>query len=289
MGMLIGVDSYSYHRCFGDLRPGEVPRPGPRWPLSPEPVLAHAAELGVECVFLETCFLPSPDDLDPGELRGKVEQVGFSWGHPWPSGSEHGLNAGRGSTGETDLYRWVELAASLGHPVMRITAGSPATRQGEPGDRLLNRLAPVLRRVCDRVASSGVRLAVENHGDLTAVELLALLRLVDSPVLGVCLDNVNMSRVGDDMVTSSELLARYATVVQLKDCLAGNPTVPGGPLSAALGEGIAPLDRVVRALATAGYAGPVCIEIASLAPGSPDELDLVSRSVGWLKAHLMPQ
>ncbi len=138
------------------------------------------------------------------------------------------------------------------------------------------------------MASSGVRLAIENHGDLTAVELLALLRLVDSPVLGVCLDNVNLSRVGDDMVTSTELLARYATVVQLKDCLAGDPTVPGGPPSAALGEGIAALDRVVTALGAAGYDGPVCVEIASLAPGSADELDLVRRSVGWLKGHLMP-
>jgi len=287
--MLIGVDSYSYHRCFGELRPGEVPRPGPRWPLSPEPVLAHAVELGVECVFLETCFLPAPDDLDPSELKGKVDQVGFSWGHPWPSGSEHGLHAGHGSTGEADLYRWAELAASLGHPVMRITAGSPVTRQGEPADRLLHRLAPVLRRVCDRVARSGVRLAIENHGDLTAVELLALMRLVDSPMLCICLDNINLSRVGDDMVTSSELLAPYAAVVQLKDCAAGDLTVPGGPLSVALGEGVAPLDRVVTALGAAGYAGPVCVEIASLASDSADELDLVSRSIDWLKGHLIRQ
>lgn len=125
--MQIGVDSYSYHRYFGDLRPGEVPRAGPRWPLSPEPVLAHAAELGVEYVFLETCFLPAPDDLDPAELIGKVDRVGFSWGHPWPSGTDHGLHAGHGSTGEADLYRWAELAASLGHPVMRVTAGTSST------------------------------------------------------------------------------------------------------------------------------------------------------------------
>ena len=85
--MLIGVDSYSYHRCFGDLRPGEVPRPGPRWALSPEPVLAHAAELGVECVFLETCFLPAPEDLDPGELKGKVGRSGFPGVIPGPRGA----------------------------------------------------------------------------------------------------------------------------------------------------------------------------------------------------------
>lgn len=284
--MLIGVDSYSYHRCFGELRPGEVPRPGPRWPLSPEPVLAHAAELGVECVFLETCFLPAPHDLDPGQLKGRVKQLGFSWGHPWPSGSEHGLHGGQGSTGEADLYRWAELAASLGHPVMRITAGSPATRQGEPADQLLHRLAPMLRRVCHRVASSGVRLALENHGDLTAVELLALMHLVDSPALGICLDNVNLSRVGDDMVTSSKLLAPYTALGQLKDCAAGDPTVPGGPPSMALGAGVAPLDGVLSALGAAGYAGPVCVEIASLAPGSADELDLVSDSVAWLRDHL---
>ena len=61
--------------------------------------------------------------------------------------------------------------------------------------------------MCDRVAGSGVRLALENHGDLTTAQLLALMRLVDSPVLCICLDNVNLPRVGDNMVTSSELLA----------------------------------------------------------------------------------
>jgi sugar phosphate isomerase/epimerase len=89
------------------------------------------------------------------------------------------------------------------------------------------------------------------------------------------------------MVTASELLAPYASVVQLKDCPAGDPTVAGGPPSVALGEGVAPLDRVVTALSAAGYAGPVCVEIASLAPGSADELDLVSRSIDWLKGHLV--
>ena len=77
-------------------------------------------------------------------------------------------------------------------------------------------------------------------------------------------------------------------MVQLKDYVAGDLTVAGGPLSAVLGEGVAPLDGVVTALGAAGYAGPVCVEIASLAPGSADELDLVSRSVDWLKGHLMP-
>ena len=31
----------------------------------------------------------------------------------------------------------------------------------------------------------------------------------------------------------------------------------------------------------------VCVEIASLAPGSADKLDIVRRSVEWLKGHVI--
>ncbi len=58
-GVRIGIDSYSYHRRYGEARPGELPFPGPVWPREPSPVLAHARSLGVDDLLLETCYLPS--------------------------------------------------------------------------------------------------------------------------------------------------------------------------------------------------------------------------------------
>jgi len=285
--MQIGIDSYSYHRRYGETRLGERPSPVPPWPTDPSPAIAHARALGVDALFLETCYLPDPETLDENLMAAAAPvRLGFSWGHPWPAGQFHGLDGGREPRAEADLERWITAAARLGHPVLRITAGTPASRGDEPADLLVARLVGPMRRAADRAAELGVRLALENHGDLRADDILDLFERVGSPDLGVCLDNVNLIRVGDDMLEGTRALGPRALLVQLKDHLPGDPTVPGGPVCVALGEGSAPLDEIVAILGRAGFDGPVCVELASLGGGDVDELALIERSVAWLRRHV---
>jgi sugar phosphate isomerase/epimerase len=49
---------------------------------------------------------------------------------------------------------------------------------------------------------------------------------------------------------------------------------------------VANLDELVSILSTAGFDGPVCVELASLGPGEVDELAMIDRSVTWLKEHI---
>lgn len=285
--MRIGIDSYSYHRRYGEHRAGEAPSRHAAWPLEPGPALRHARSVGAEAIFLETCYLPEPEMIDQAALTeaGPVV-VGFSWGHPWPAGRFHGLDGGRSYGAEQELGRWIEAAARLGHDVLRITAGSPASRGDEPADVLVERLVGPVRRAADHAADRGIRLALENHGDLRVVDILDLLARVDRPSLGVCLDNVNLVRVGDDMAEGTRALATHTLLVQLKDHEPGDPTVWGGPVCIALGEGVADLDGLLAILAAAGFDGPVCVELASLGPADVDELAMIERSVDWLRGHL---
>lgn len=287
--MQVGIDSYSYHRRYGEHRLGEAPSGHLRWAPEPGPVLRHARTTGAEVVFLETCYLPEPETIDSMMLAdaGPDLVVGFSWGHPWPTGRHHGLDGGRSYGAEQELVRWIDAAARLGHPVMRITAGSPASRGDEPAAVLVERLIGPVRRAADHAAGVGVRLALENHGDLRARDILDLFEQVDRPdTLGVCLDNVNLPRVGDDMVEGTRALAPCTLMVQLKDHEPGDPTIPGGPVSTALGEGAADLDEIIAILAAADFSGQVCVELASLGPGDVDELAMIERSVTWLRARL---
>ena len=288
--MRIGIDSYSYHRCYGEIRPGELPAPGPVWPREPSPVLAHARSLGVDDLLLETCYLPPPAAIDAGLIGSdEVPQVGFSWGHPWPDGAFHGLEGGRSRAAEDDLAVWITLAAELGHRVMRITLGSPATRVDEPAADHIARLVEPVRRAADRAAAVGLALAIENHGDLTAVELVELIERAGRPNLGITLDNVNLIRLGEDMLAGTRVAAPLTRLVQLKDHLpTSDPALPGGPVCTTLGAGVAPLEGVLDVLAQAGYAGPVCVEVASLGGGKLDELEMIERSVDWLRRHLPP-
>jgi len=284
--MQVGIDSYSYHRRYGETRPGEAPWRDP-WPRDPTPVLAHAREVAADVVFLETCYLPAPEML-PHALADAAApaSVGLSWGHPWPDGQFHGLDGGRSWGAEQDLARWIDVAAELGHPILRITGGSPASRGDEPSAVLVERLTGPVRRAADRAAAVGVRLAIENHGDLRAADILELIDRVDRPNLGVCLDNVNLMRVGDDELEGTTALAPHALLVQLKDYLPGDPTVWGGPVCTALGEGTGPLIDILAILDRAGFDGPVCVELASLGDGPVDELAMIRRSVEWLRAHV---
>jgi sugar phosphate isomerase/epimerase len=287
--MQVGIDSYSYHRRYGEERSGEAPSGHAPWPLEPGPVLRHARGVGADVVFLETCYLPEPEAIDAALAAdtGPDLRIGFSWGHPWPSGRFYGLDGGRSYAAEVELARWIDAAARGGHDVLRITAGSPASRGDEPADVLVERLVGPVRRACDRAADAGMGLALENHGDLHVADILALFDRIDRPdALGVCLDSVNLIRVGDDMVAGTRALAPHTLLVELKDHLAGDPMGWGGPVSTALGEGVADLDMLLSILADAGFDGPVCVELASLGPDDVDELAMIERSVAWLRAHL---
>ena len=286
--MRVGIDSYSYHRRYGELRAGEEPVGERAWPREPSRVLAHARSLGVDDLMLETCYLPGPDAIDAAMLGPEgPPSVAFSWGHPWPDGAHHGLEGGRSREAESDLARWIALCGTLGQRVMRITLGSPASRGTEPGAELVDRLILPVTRAAEKAADVGLALAIENHGDLTAAELFEVIDRVGHPNVGLTLDNVNLIRLGDDMVEGTRLLAPLTLVVQLKDHVAtDDPTTWGGPVCTALGEGVAPLHDVIAVLAEAGFDGPVCVELASLGGGPVDELALIERSVAWLREHL---
>jgi sugar phosphate isomerase/epimerase len=249
--------------------------------------LTEADARGVHGAMSRLGYLPEPETFDDSlaAAAGPV-RVGFSWGHPWPAGRFHGLDGGRSWGAELELRRWIEAAARLGHPFLRITGGSPASRGDEPAEVLVERLTGPLRRAADHAAGAGVRLALETHGDLTVADILSLFDRVDRPDLGVCLDNVNLIRVGDDELEGTRALAPHALLVQLKDYAPGDPTVWGGPVCTALGEGIGPLPEILAILDRAGFDGPVCVELASLGDGPVDELALIERSVGWLRAHV---
>lgn len=154
--MQIGIDSYSYHRRYGETRPGEWPYPDP-WPLEPSRAIAHARSLAVDALFLETCYLPAPKTFDDDLMAAAAPTLlGFSWRHSWPAGQFHGLDGGREPAAELDLARWIEAAARLGHPLLRITAGSPVSRGDEAAEVLVERLVGPMRRAADRAAAVGV-------------------------------------------------------------------------------------------------------------------------------------
>jgi sugar phosphate isomerase/epimerase len=172
----------------------------------------------------------------------------------------------------------------LGCRLMRIVAAGPRLRAR--ADEWTATVAP-LRRAAERARELGLELALENHGDLTAAQIDALLDAVAHPALGVCFDTANAPRVGDDPLEACRLLAPRICMVHLKDVeaiqSAADPVA--GPRSVAYGNGIIPVEAVLSTLAGAGFDGLVCVEIAQLGPGI-DEQELAAACVSWLRARM---
>ncbi|MCU1272865.1 MAG: sugar phosphate isomerase/epimerase [Bryobacterales bacterium] len=86
-------------------------------------------------------------------------------------------------------------------------------------------------------------LAIENHKDWTAQELVALMKNKSSEYLGVCLDTGNNVALLDNPMDAIEMLAPYALSTHFKD-MAVEPHADGFLLSEVpLGEGVIELKR----------------------------------------------
>ncbi len=187
--MKVGIDSYCYHRFLGEVYPEQQP---PATPLTMERVIDRAHELGCEGISLESCFFPSFDASYLAGVRARLDAYGFdrvyAWGHP------DGLEAGRNLRAKEELVRHIQHAKAIGATVMRVV-GSSFSFVHDPHEPQLRILSGWLKEAVRVAAGEGVSLAIENHIDYDADEILRLITEVDSPFFGINLDTANFLRV----------------------------------------------------------------------------------------------
>ena len=280
------IDSYCYHRYFGEVYAGI--QKAPKRTLTLWDFLDRAKQLGVHGVSVESCFAPIDSIESHGNilrLRVTVEQHGFelvwAWGHP------DGLCSGTNRAAAKDLVRHLAIARRLGAKVMRIVGGSRRTRPARWAvhkRQLVRMLSPIVRAAEDH----GVVLAIENHIDLLAEEMLDLVTTIDSPWLGVCLDTANNLRLFEDPVAVARALAPWARATHVKDVTAfrGDPKDFAFWPSVPLGEGLVDIPAIVRLLRKANYKGLLAFEIDYLHPDYGEEDQAVAKSVKYLRALL---
>ncbi len=163
MAMKVGIDSYCFHRYFGEVYGHQTPPP-PEERMTMEDFLAFAKRLEVDGVSLESCFFPSFDAGWFADLKAQLDDYGFdrvyAWGHP------DGLEAGKNRAAFDDMIAQIPNAAAIGAPVMRIVASSLMFRF-EPHGPQLDILSEWLKEAVVVAEANGVKLAVENHIDYT--------------------------------------------------------------------------------------------------------------------------
>ena len=110
--------------------------------------------------------------------------------------------------------QWIDFAAVLGAPVIRIFAGH--AQPGSTPAQAHSLMVSAIEECCEYAGKQGIYLALENHGGPTATAdgLLSFVRDVNSPWFGVNLDTGNFASA--DVYGDLAKAAPYAVNVQVK-------------------------------------------------------------------------
>lgn len=282
--MQLAIDSYCYHRYFGEWYEGLQTDPGSR--ISVWDFLDRAQAFKVAGVSLESSFIPFDEPGVVNRLRAELDRRELSrvwaWGHP------HGLRSGTGDgSAAVDLRKHIQIASQLGASVMRICAGGRRTRIADWAQHkagLVTQLVPLIA-----VAKQHeVVLAIENHIDLLADEMLDLLTTLDSPWVGVCLDTANNLRLFEHPVEVTKKLASWARATHVKDVVTqrGDPRTFAFWPSVPVGDGLVEIPQILDILLGHNYQGLLAVEIDYLHPSYPDDEAALAKSLDYLRGLL---
>ena len=192
--MKLGISSYAYGWGVG------VAGHPPAHPLMPMDLLRRAHELGVH--LLQICDNCPLEKLSPEQLDAFLAQA-KAWGID--------IEVGTRGIAPEHLRSYLELAQRCDSPICRVVVD---TATHHPSDDEIVSMARDLLPEFERV---GVCLAVENHDRFTARALVDLMRLIDHPAVGICLDTTNSfgALEGPEVVVNT--LAPWVVNLHIKD------------------------------------------------------------------------
>ncbi len=154
-----------------------------------------------------------------------------------------------------DCRNWIDYAAIMGAPVIRIFAGK--VPRGDSEEVAIARCIAGINQSLEYAATKGIFLALENHGGITATpdQMLKIIAGVNnSPWFGVNFDSGNFRT--DDPYRDLARIAPYAVNAQIK--------VAVSPHNG--GKQPADVPRMIAILKDAGYRGYVTLEFEEQHP-----------------------
>ncbi len=238
--------AYSYR----DLLTGKSPK------LKLTDFIDDCAKFGLDGTELTSYYFPpdpSPEylrEIKAHAFRRGLDVSGTAVGNDfcYPAGERRDQEI-------AGVKRWIEYAAILNAPVIRIFSGG--AKMGQTIDEARRLTIDAIEECCEYAGKHGVFLALENHGGIVAEAggMLAIAHAVKSPWFGINLDSGNFHTA--DPYGDLAKIAPYALNVQIKVTVhpLGKPAEPSD------------FQRLGQILKAAGYRGYVALEYEG--PGDP--------------------
>ncbi len=285
MKIAIGVDSLCWHMR---LVAGAT---------TMERVLADAASLGAPVVTLNLHHVRERSESQLRQLHGRAKSLGLRL---LAQGDFIG-SPRRGddvSVGVTRIDEWVERAAAIESPSLRLVSGfyrAELAEQSELIEAERRYVSDVLARSSEHASAAGVRLLLENHSDFTVDEYERIVRDVGRDRMGVFLDLINPLVTFDDPMRAIERLGPLASSGHIRDFELRSIQQPDNyhrrgfeVLYRYPGEGVAPVAALVRKLMQVVGDRPYDLSIEGLDSRSEvdDQVERLGAAIAYLRAVL---
>jgi sugar phosphate isomerase/epimerase len=249
----VSLNAYSFSALL-TARPDAPAR------LTLDDVLDFCAKYEFDAIDATGYYFPGypkpPDDAFVYDFKRRAHQLGLAISG---SGVKNNFSQADKALRAADVQlvkNWIEVAAKLGAPVLRVYSG-PASAPDQKWDDVAAWMADNLRDCADYGRQHGVLIGVQNHADFlqSADQVLQLVQLVNSPWFGVVLD-IGSFRTADPYADIARVTPA-AVNFQIKDHL-------GDPASSPLTD----VKKVVQIIRAGGYRGYLPIETLAI-PGQP--------------------
>lgn len=246
----IGLNAYSFSKLLNDHLRGR----GPGMTLFD--LLEFCAQHDFEAIDPTGYFFPGypkvPADSYIFAFKRRAFDLGLAISGTGVRNDFATTDAQKRAADVQHVKEWVEVAAKLGAPVLRVFAGPVPEGYEGRWEEVAKWLADSLRQCAEHAAKYGVIIGVQNHGDMlkSADDVIRILKMVDSPWLGAINDTGYFLTANpyEDIAR----IVPYTVNWQIKERLGGK-------------NGTEPMDlkRLFRIIRAGGYRGYVPIETLS--------------------------
>jgi sugar phosphate isomerase/epimerase len=192
--MRLGISSFTFPWAIGGIDSDH--------PISMTAfeLLDKARELGADVLQIaDNLPIGGLSNEELGQLRKTADSLGIA------------LEVGTRGISTANITRFLEIAAILGSPILRIVID---TKDHEPTmDEINSLLAPF----ADQFRNLNIKLAIENHDRLTCAQFNEIIDNLGDDWVGICLDTVNSLGAVEAPNTVIPALAPRAINVHMKD------------------------------------------------------------------------
>lgn len=158
----------------------------------------------------------------------------------------------------------------------------------------MSKIVMEFKRNIPTIEKYGMKIAIENHCDLFADEVVWMVRELNHPLIGACCDTVNSLMVGEGIAESVRIMAPYTYCVHFKDNKIYADPDGTHSVGAVIGEGSVDVQEIMNILReeapeeldTIDLEIEVPLSMYTLEEGRKVEFDAMRKSIKYMNEKL---